>query len=203
MAQKRMSGEERRTQIITVAAQIFSKQGFTSTTTKEIAHAADINEAVIYRHFRSKEELYDAAIDFYIDEVQKLYTGVISAPLALEELLYAVGCRVLNFTNANVHLTRMMLFSGLEDHRASDRFLAAVTSRIINLIIERFAIEQKKGTIRNDIEPRLCALQFVGTMLFFNIARNVMHAPMIQGIEVETYVRSQLTIFMDGIRIDK
>ena len=59
----RMAAEDRRQQILDIAVRLFSHKGFRGTTTKEIALAAGVNEAIIFRHFATKEELYRAIID--------------------------------------------------------------------------------------------------------------------------------------------
>ncbi len=59
----RLSAEERRREIVRIAVRIFSQRGFRGTTTKEIAHAVGVSEAIIFRHFATKEELYRAIID--------------------------------------------------------------------------------------------------------------------------------------------
>src|SRR5713226_2999435 len=59
----RMAGEERRVQILAVAMSLFSERGFRGTTTKEIAQAAGVSEAMVFRHFANKEELYAAILD--------------------------------------------------------------------------------------------------------------------------------------------
>src|SRR5205807_1836166 len=59
----RMAGGERRLQILRVAMRIFSQRGFRGTTTKEIAMAAGVSEAMVFRHFATKEELYSAILD--------------------------------------------------------------------------------------------------------------------------------------------
>ena len=59
----RMASEDRRRQIVQVAMQLFSERGFRGTTTKEIAQAAGVSEAIIFRHFATKDELYAAIID--------------------------------------------------------------------------------------------------------------------------------------------
>src|SRR5919206_4747957 len=59
----RMAAEERRLQIVRVAMRLFSERGFRGTTTKEIAQAAGVSEAIIFRHFATKEDLYSAIID--------------------------------------------------------------------------------------------------------------------------------------------
>jgi len=59
----RMAGEERRLQILAVAVSLFSQKGFRGTTTKEIAQAAGVSEAMVFRHFATKQELYSAILD--------------------------------------------------------------------------------------------------------------------------------------------
>ena len=58
-----MAAEERRLQIAQVAMRLFSERGFRGTTTKEIAQAAGVSEAIIFRHFATKDDLYTAIID--------------------------------------------------------------------------------------------------------------------------------------------
>lgn len=57
-----MKAEDRRAQIIDVALKLFSEKGFAGTRTREIADRAGISEALIFRHFGSKEELYNEAL---------------------------------------------------------------------------------------------------------------------------------------------
>src|ERR671939_383545 len=66
----------RRLQIAQVALRLFSERGFRGTTTKEIAQAAGVSEAIIFRHFATKEELYTAIIDY------KGCGGAASTPVA-------------------------------------------------------------------------------------------------------------------------
>src|SRR5882762_3543960 len=58
-----MAGGERRLQILRLAVRLFSQRGFRGTTTKEIALAAGVSEAMVFRHFATKEELYSAILD--------------------------------------------------------------------------------------------------------------------------------------------
>ena len=60
---ERLSGEERRQQIVEAAIDLFSRKGFRGTTTREIAEVAGISEAMIFKHFTTKQELYSAIIE--------------------------------------------------------------------------------------------------------------------------------------------
>ena len=57
----RMAGEERKLQILAVAVRLFSQKGFRGTTTKEIAQAAGVSEAMVFRHFATKDDLTGVA----------------------------------------------------------------------------------------------------------------------------------------------
>ena len=56
----KMSGEDRRTAIIKTAQRVFVEKGFYRTTTRELAEAAGVSEALLFKHFPSKEALYSA-----------------------------------------------------------------------------------------------------------------------------------------------
>jgi AcrR family transcriptional regulator len=53
-----MTAEERRAAIVNAVLPVFARKGFANTTTKELAEAAGVSEALLYKHFPSKESLY-------------------------------------------------------------------------------------------------------------------------------------------------
>jgi len=59
MAVKRMDAADRRTAIVEIATPLFARRGFAGTTTKEIAEAAGVSEALLFRHFPTKAALYE------------------------------------------------------------------------------------------------------------------------------------------------
>jgi len=56
-----MSGEERRSQLLTVARDVFTRRGYRATTA-DVARGAGVSEALVVKHFGSKEELFRAAV---------------------------------------------------------------------------------------------------------------------------------------------
>jgi AcrR family transcriptional regulator len=58
MRDKRLSCVERKEAIVRAVLPVFARNGFANTTTKELAEAAGVSEALIYKHFPSKESLY-------------------------------------------------------------------------------------------------------------------------------------------------
>jgi len=62
MVRKRLTAEERRESILVAGRAVFLEQGLNGARTRTIAEQAGITEAVLYRHFESKEEIFEAAV---------------------------------------------------------------------------------------------------------------------------------------------
>src|SRR3974390_1312487 len=58
MSTLRMTGDLRRQLILGAAKRCFARHGFAGTTTKSVAAAAAISEALLFKHFPSKAALY-------------------------------------------------------------------------------------------------------------------------------------------------
>src|SRR5262249_32368500 len=58
----KLSGEERRAAIIKAVRRVFADKGFHGTTTRELALAAGVSEALLFKHFPNKEALYAAML---------------------------------------------------------------------------------------------------------------------------------------------
>jgi AcrR family transcriptional regulator len=72
---KRVPGAERRRLILSSAAEVFQTSGFDGARIKEIAERAGIAEAMIYRHFPSKQDLFNEAILAPLDVWMSLLPG--------------------------------------------------------------------------------------------------------------------------------
>ena len=59
----RMSGRERREQLVDVARKLFAEKGFEAVTIEEIASKAGVSKPVVYEHFGSKDGLYAVIVD--------------------------------------------------------------------------------------------------------------------------------------------
>src|SRR2546423_14731722 len=61
-ATAKLSSEERRAAIIQAVRRLFADKGFHGTTTRELAEAAGVSEALLFKHFPNKEALYSAML---------------------------------------------------------------------------------------------------------------------------------------------
>lgn len=59
----RLRASQRREQLLDAAARVFSERGYARATISELARAAEVTDAIIYRHFKSKRDLFIALIE--------------------------------------------------------------------------------------------------------------------------------------------
>lgn len=120
----RMAAEDRRQQILDVAVQLFSQKGFRGTTTKEIALTAGVNEAIIYRHFATKSELYSAIMDQKASsaEVQTLQRVIGEAMERGDDrqVFESFAFHILEFHDNDDTAMRILFYSALEGHELAE-----------------------------------------------------------------------------------
>src|SRR5438034_6908634 len=61
-ARQRLTAEERRSAILNAAKRVFGEAGYHATTTRDIAAAAGVSEALLYHHFEGKRQLFEELI---------------------------------------------------------------------------------------------------------------------------------------------
>ena len=171
----RMSGDERRSQILKVAISLFSQRGFSGTTTKEIARAAGVSEAMVFRHFATKHELYHAILDFKVCE------GGLKVPpwesekerKAIAEkddytVFYNIAINTLHHHKEDVDFMRLLFYSALDEHELSQIFFEQFVARMYDFIGAYISQRQADGAMRIG-EPRVFVRAFLGMLIHHSL----------------------------------
>ena len=158
----RLKAAQRREQLIEVATKLFAKTGYDGTPTFEIAKAAGVTEPILYRHFKSKQELFVAIVrevsNRTLEEWQAL-TQDVADP--------AEKLRVISASLPD-HMKRLsdyyhVLHGALATSR--DKKVLAVMrehyQQIEDFFAEIVADGQKSGPFRSDVTPKAAAWQFI------------------------------------------
>jgi AcrR family transcriptional regulator len=176
LAGGRMAGEKRRLQILRVAVRLFSQRGFRGTTTKEIAQAAGISEAMVFRHFATKEELYAAILD------HKACAEGLGDPCEL--VADAVRCKddravfeTLTYTALQQHeqdpdFMRLLLHAALEEHQLTEMFWDTFVLRIYEFLGNYIRERQQDGAFR-EVEPRVVVRALIGMVMHHSLNNNL------------------------------
>jgi TetR/AcrR family transcriptional regulator len=163
------SGDVRREQIAVAARDVFAVRGLAGARTREIAKAANVTETVLYRHFASKEEIFEAAVlepvERLASELMRLTTGFAGAdPGQRLELSEHVHEEVQGVVDQITPLLGIALFSGGPAGREFYRSrLAPVLDGAVDAIRQAMSPRQQRV-----MEPRTLLLTMVG--MYFGLS---------------------------------
>ncbi len=73
----RMTGVQRRAQLLDVSRKLFAEKGFDGTSVEEIAARAEVSKPVVYEHFGGKEGVYAVVVDREIQSLTGALTGAL------------------------------------------------------------------------------------------------------------------------------
>ena len=104
----RMSGKERREQLLEIGRVVFAEKGFDAASTEEIAARAGVSKPVVYEHFGGKEGLYAVVVD---REMQRLADRITSALTAghPRELLEQAALALLGYIEGDTDGFRILV----------------------------------------------------------------------------------------------
>ena len=123
----RATSQQRQAGLIAAAASLFAAKGFNGTTTKEIAKAAGVSEALVFKHFPTKRALYGAILAEKVTLDELLGAVEESARKRDDRRVFTLiaGFRIKPSVDST--LLRLLLFSALEGHERRQTCTALVS----------------------------------------------------------------------------
>lgn len=202
-----MPGDKRREQILQSAFDLFSRRGFSGTTTKDIARMSGVSEAMVFKHFSSKDELYGAIL-----EAKKCSEGLHQYPWESHEPLltaieanddvgvfYNFALLTLEKHQSDIAFMRLLFYSALEEHELAERFFGEFVTEIYRFLGNYIDRRQSQGAFRK-IDPRIVVRSFLG-MLVHHSLNNILWDKQrrILDIDNETAAKSFAEMILRGV----
>jgi AcrR family transcriptional regulator len=171
-----MTGEERRGEIVRVAVRLFSQRGFRGTTTKEIAQAAGVSEAIIFRHFATKEELYHAILDYKAcaGGVAELCEAVADAVARKDDraVFETLAEALLEHHEQDIEFHRLLSHAALDGHQLVQMFLDRTVRQLYEFLGSYVRERQRDGAFR-EVSPPIVVRAFLGMIIHHSIHNNL------------------------------
>ena len=204
----RMTGDKRREQILQTAVALFSQRGFKGTTTKEIARAAGVSEAMVFRHFSTKSDLYDAilgdkachdGVRFPWEENPVLHEAIRNKDDYA--VFFNIALNALTKQQADENFMRLLFYSALEEHELAERFFNEFVARLYEFIGDYIKERQEDGAMR-EINPRIVVRAFLGMMIHHSL-NNILWDKKRRLLDItnEEAARQFAEILIGGIRV--
>jgi len=202
---KRFSSEERRAHIIRVASNLFAEKGFNGARTKEIAELAGVSEALIFKYFRNKEELYKAAVhdlfvslafQYNVDELLKMADDfVVFRTLAFD---------LIKHKTEDPKAVRLAIFDALDDgqnsygviHRPGEVGLKA-PHELVAAYIQKKVEDGEFKEINAQIAAQLFILQVV---FMYVLSKKLSISGPALLVSDEEAVDTLVNIFLNGMK---
>ena len=118
----RLSGPERRESILSAAQGLFASKGFYGVSVDEIARAVNVSPAILYRHFASKQALYDAVLEKFSGQRQSYVDTIVNYGTRFEDALAGMTQVYLSNIAENPDILKIELHSLLEGNPATLAF---------------------------------------------------------------------------------
>jgi len=196
----RLPGPERRRQIIEAAADLFARNGFRGTTTREVAAAVGVSEAAVFKHFPTKEELYGAIIEAKA-QTQELLGGALAAATRGDDaaVLRTLAREMIARMQADPTLMRLLFFSALEGHSLSDMFFRSRVLQVDEFLCGYISQRVAAGAFR-PVDPGLAARNFIGMVVHHILLRELFRQASPSDLTPERAVEEMVSIFLEGVR---
>lgn len=196
---KRLTGDERRKEIIQAAMDVFSRSGFSGATTRKIAEKAEISEAMIYSHFKDKEDLYSAIIDQKMQESEPLYYPLDAVRKKDDKRVFeTIVTNFMQRYSEDTTYLRLLLFSALEGHELAGMFVAGPVRRFFEFLAEYVRERTDEGAFKA-VNPEIASRCLVGMVHYFILLKKIYGDETLQFIELDEAIETMIHIFCRGI----
>ncbi len=198
--QQRFSAEDRRQQIMDVATELFAKQGYNGTTTRQIAAEARVNEAIIFRHFETKDDLYWAILDRKSEgrSFRETLIRLLKEPGSEQEKFTAIAENILRRREQDPSLTRLLLFSALENHKLSGKFLKTYVLEYFETLADYIRAGIREGKFR-PVDPVIAARGFLGMVSYHSLIQVLFGGSNYQKLDNHAVSRQIASLWLEGM----
>lgn len=181
-AKSKSSNPVNRTKAVEVAAQLFLRQGYSYVSMDEVVRVSGVSKSNIYYHFKNKEELLQAVVQYWIAQYEsELYLLLSQRERGVEERIYSfmamlsAGIEGRNYEGSCPFVTLYMQTpdSAPQVKESISRFFRELRPMVEKL----FQQGLDRGEFRKEIEPEPAALLFIaaleGSLILAGTARDV------------------------------
>lgn len=188
-----------RDKILHAARSLFAERGFKGTTTAAIAQHAGVNEALIFRHFPGKQDLYCAILRSKVEA--KGFTDLLQAAeshsLPVEENIRLVGERL--YSSYDSLFLRLYYQSALEGHELARKFYEKFVKILVQAIADLIQRGVEEGIFR-EVDPALAAQAFLGMFRNYILTAELFSDSDLQNVPPSRVVSTFCDIFLAGLR---
>jgi len=169
---KRLPADQRRKQILRSAVKIFARSNYRAAKTADIANAAGISEALIYRFFPSKKAIFLEILQHISQRILILWQEEFDREEDATQALRNMGMRYFDRIEKHPHELRVQFqaISEISDRAIAER-LRQDHEQYMRFIEKVLKKGIRQGTVRKDLQVSTLAFLFDGVGILMNMMR--------------------------------
>lgn len=192
---KRLSAEERRASIIKVAKRLFAKNGFHGVSIDEIVKEVGVSPAILYRHFESKDELYEAVLQEFSATRESYVEAVVADDNGFEQVLRGMTTVFVSSIMNHPDMLKMEMHSQLEGSKASQEFFLNRWKSFTDYIEYNLSELQSQNKIK-PINAQAAALIYQGIIRELLLQKCMQQTDRFQDTPIAILVDDVIALFM-------
>lgn len=166
-------GTATRNQVLVSARRLFLEHGYHATTTRAIARAANVSDALLYRYFPSKRDLFDAVIEDGLAHLEPYvrFGAPALANLRLRETLEAAAYTTVEIVRRDLEVFQLIIAESrlLEGDRRVPELMGSLHSSLSDRIQDFVDVGEACPC-----DTWVFAQQFVGGIVMHDLSRFLM-----------------------------
>jgi TetR/AcrR family transcriptional regulator len=200
---ERLSGQERRAQIIDAALKVFAEKGFSGTRTKEIAELAGISETLVFQHFKTKRDLYRCALKELFSK-HPVMPEVEEKMRAKDDLgvLRNMASHLIRHNRQDPRILRLALFSALERLHFGKiiRDGGDETGPTLTEFLGAYFQQRISDGAFKKVNALIAANLFIETVMMYAADQQASICGPVLPFSDEEVIETLLTLFLDGLK---
>lgn len=195
---KRLSAGQRRAAILRTAKTLFAENGLHGVSVDAIAERLGVSPATLYKHFVSKEALYEAVINTTACTRESYVDAVLRGPSDFASVLRRIARTFVDSVAADPDFLRMEMHAVLEGNPFAGSFFENRWKHFADYIemgIRELAPQGKAATV----DGASASLMFQGMLREALYAKCVYHAEQYRDIPLHDLVDRCIDLFLRAI----
>lgn len=191
--------EEARARILQAALKLFSTYGYAGTTTREIARGAGVAEVTLFRHFPTKERLFQDVVAAYLPGPDFRELVAAARKLEYRHALESIAAAFLDALRERQDLVLIMYMESRRHFALMERVYAALVADLTALIAGYFRDLQEQGLIR-PLHPTAAAMALLGLCFTYYESQELFPNRGMAGISPPQLMGEFIDIFLAGTK---
>jgi AcrR family transcriptional regulator len=178
---------------------LISEKGYLGATTREIAYRAGVTELTLFRHFSSKERLFEEVLKRYtfLPKLKGLLPEL--KDMSYNESLFVLGERFIETLKERKSLIKIMFSEiNLYPEKIKDIYSNFI-DEVIKTLAGYFKSLQKDGIIKQ-FPAEIAARAFLGMIFSYFLSEEILLKRTLNNKEIKIVLKEFIDIFICGVR---